>query len=373
MLDPANSSKEPDSPLSKSDRPKVRRAAFAGFFLFMAFLAGLLAWPHLTAIIFAGILAGTFAPLQRFLVQGRQWRAERAAFVVCLVIVVVIVLPAVYVLVRLADEVASVYHLVQAPETLETLHDHLFGEGRVASAAERAFLFFRPDQIYSAGTVQAILEEAARALSGSALTLLNALVGNLFSFLYQFTVMILVVFGLLAYGEDVKRFLAGLSPLPADDMETILDRFNEMNYVTLVCNFIGGIIQGGLAGISFAIVGVPSPLLWTVVMIVLAFIPLVGISFITVPAVIYLFVVGRTVPAVIVLIWCGGVALITENWFKPIFMGNRVRLNSLLILLSILGGMSAFGMAGIFYGPLIVLLFLTAAEFIRRARTMNDE
>ncbi len=334
----------------------------------MAFLAGLLAWPHLTGIIFAGILAGTFAPLQRGLVRGRGWRRERAAVVVCLVIIVVIVLPAIYVLVRLADEVSSVFHLVQAPETLAMLHHHLFGEGRIAAAAERLFLFFRPDQVYGAETVQAILEETARELSGSALTLLNALVGNLFSFLYQFTVMILVVFGLLAYGEDVKRFLAGLSPLPADDMETILDRFNEMNYVTLVCNFIGGIIQGGLAGISFALAGVPSPLLWTVVMIILAFIPLVGISFISVPASLYLLAVGQTVPAVLLLAWCGGVAIVTENWFKPLFMGNRVQINSLLILLSILGGMSAFGMAGIFYGPLIVLLFLTAAEFVHRAR-----
>lgn len=346
----------------------ARRVAFTGFFFFMAALAGMLAWPHLTAIIFAGILGGTFAPLQKYLVRKRRWDKERAAILVCLVVIAVIVLPSTYILVRLADEITAAYHVVQAPETMQSLRDHLFGEGRIAATAERVFRFFHPDDPYNPETVQAILEEIARTLSGSAIELLNSVIGNLFEFLYQFTVMILVVFGFLAYGEDLKRFLTGLSPLPSRDMETILGRFNEMNYVTLVCNFIGGLIQGGLAGIAFALAGVPSPLLWTVVMVILAFIPLVGISFVSVPATIYLLAIGRTLPAIVLLLWCVAVGFLTENWFKPIFMGNRVRLNSLLVLLSILGGMSAFGFAGIFYGPLIVLLFLTASDFVRRAR-----
>ncbi len=348
-------------------QPQAQRAAFTGFFLLMAVLAGMIVWPHLTAIIFAGILAGTFSPLQRFLVQRRQWLPHRAATVSCLLIVVVVFLPATYVLVRLTHEVAAAYRVAQAPETTAMLGEYLFGEGRVAAAGERIFAFFLPDQPYNAATVQTIFLDAAQQLSGSVLALLNAMVGNLFAFLYQFMVMLLVVFGLLAYGGDLRQFIAGMSPLPSRDMETILGRFNEMNYVTLVCNFIGGVIQGGLAGISFALAGVPSPLLWTVVMVVLAFIPLVGISFISVPAALYLLATGQTGAALGVFVWCAAVALITENWFKPLFMGNRVRLNSLLILLSILGGMSAFGMAGIFYGPLIVLLFLTAAEFVRRA------
>ena len=347
--------------------PLAHRVAFTGFFLLMAVLAGMLAWPYLTAIIFAGILAGTFAPLQRFLTMRRGWLRHRAATVICLLIILVIFLPSTYILVRLTQEVAAVYRMAQSPETTQALRNLLFGEGRLALATERVFGFFLPDQPYTPDSVQGMFLDAAQRLSGSTLALLNAMVGNLFAFLLQFAVMLLVVYGLLVYGRDLRQFVAGLSPLPSADMATILDRFNEMNYATLVCNFLGGIIQGGLAGACFALAGIPSSLLWTVVMVVLAFIPLVGISVVFVPAALYLLAAGKTGAALGVFVWCAAVAFLTENWFKPIFMGERVRLNSLLILLSIVGGMGAFGMAGIFYGPLIVLLFLTAAEFVRRA------
>lgn len=345
----------------------AHRVAFSGFFLLMALLVGMLAWPHLTAIIFAGILAGTFHPLLRYLVERRGWLRTRAANIICLLIIVVVFLPASYILVRLTHEIAAVYRLAQAPETTQMLRELLFGEGRLALAAERIFNFFLPDQPYNALSVQAMFLDAAKRLSGLSLALLNAMVGNLFEFFFQFVVMLLLVYGLLVYGPDLRHFLSELSPLPATDMEIILDRFNEMNYVTLVCNFLGGIIQGGLAGLCFALAGIPSSLLWTVVMVVLAFIPLIGISVVYIPAALYLLAIGQAGAAAGVFVWCTAVALVTENWFKPIFMGERVRLNSLLILLSILGGMSAFGMAGIFYGPLIVLLFLTAADFFRRA------
>ena len=135
-----------------------------------------------------------------------------------------------------------------------------------------------------------------------------------------------------------------------------------MNYVTIVCNGLGGIIQGVLAGIGFWIAGIPSIILWTVVMTFLAFIPLLGISIVYVPAVIYIFLKGKTAAAVILFIYCTAVALIVENWFKPRFIGQRIKINSLFVLFCIIGGMSYFGIPGIFYGPIIGIVFLTLVE-----------
>jgi len=139
-----------------------------------------------------------------------------------------------------------------------------------------------------------------------------------------------------------------------------------MNYITLVFNGICGIIQGVLAAVGFWIVGIQSLLLWTVLMILLAFIPLLGISLIYIPACIYLLIMGKYFYAAFLFIYCTLVALLTENWFKPAFMGKHVEMNSLLVFFSIIGGMSVFGMAGIFYGPLVISLFLTMAKLYKR-------
>jgi predicted PurR-regulated permease PerM len=135
-----------------------------------------------------------------------------------------------------------------------------------------------------------------------------------------------------------------------------------MNSVTLIGNGVGGVIQGGLAGIAFAICGFQSVFMWSVIMVILAFIPLVGISIIYIPACIYLFITGSVASAISLFVFCSLVAFITENWFKPKYMGGQVKINSILVLLFILGGMGAWGMAGIFYGPVICVVFMTMVE-----------
>lgn len=153
-----------------------------------------------------------------------------------------------------------------------------------------------------------------------------------------------------------------ISPLPATDEQNILDKFNQMNFVTMVGNGVGGLIQGSFAGLVFWMAGLSSVFLWTTVMIILAFIPLVGISLITIPATIYLFVTGKTLTAIALIVSTNVVALIVENWFKPKFIGKSVQVDGILVFIYIIAGMSLFGMAGIFYGPLICIIFMTTIE-----------
>ena len=141
-----------------------------------------------------------------------------------------------------------------------------------------------------------------------------------------------------------------------------MEKFNQMNFVTLVCNGLGGLIQGILAGIGFWFAGIKLIVLWTTIMIILAFIPLLGISIIYIPACIYLAVTGKTITSIALFIYCTLVALVTENWFKPLFIGKRIEISPLLVLFTIIGGMSVFGVGGIFYGPVIAILFLTMVE-----------
>ena len=211
----------------------------------------------------------------------------------------------------------------------------------------------------------------AKTTSTYLLDTVNSWVANLLSFMLQFVVMMVVIFGILSEGKKVKAFVLDISPLPRDEEELVFEKFNQMNFVTLVGNGIGGLIQGGLAGIAFWFAGIESVFLWTTSMVVLAFIPMVGMSVIYVPASIYLWFAGKTVGATVVLIFCSLVALVVEQWFKPKFVGKRVSIHSVLVFLAILGGMTVFGFLGIFYGPLIMSIFLTFVDLYKKRYSLE--
>jgi predicted PurR-regulated permease PerM len=319
-----------------------------------------MAWNYLTAIIFAGIIAGSFYPLLNYFIE--RWNLSRtiASLIVCLIILTVLFIPTIYVVVRISQEILNFYQSFRENLTEENLNLIFFGDHSFALFTKRAFEFLNLD--YSRDTIESMILGSAKSASIYLFERVNTMIGNLFSFLFQFILMLLGIFAIFQEGPRIKEFLLNLSPIRNEDEELIVKQFNRMNYVTLVFNGIGGLIQGLLAAIGFWIVGIPSLLLWTVLMIILAFIPLLGISLVSIPASIYLIIVGKPWHACFLFLYCGIVALVTENWFKPAFMGKQVEINSYLVFFSIIGGMSVFGMAGIFYGPLVVSLFLTLSR-----------
>ena len=122
------------------------------------------------------------------------------------------------------------------------------------------------------------------------------------------------------------------------------------------------IIQGTLGGAVFATFGFNSPFLWGVIMALMAFLPIVGIGIVFIPASIYLFLNGRFAAGIFFIVFyillSGGI----EYFFKPKLVGKRVQMHTLLVFLSIIGGLKLFGILGIIYGPLVVTAFLTLSD-----------
>lgn len=98
---------------------------------------------------------------------------------------------------------------------------------------------------------------------------------------------------------------------------------------------------------------------WGTMMVVLSIIPAVGAALIWVPAVIYLFMVGQTVPALGLLVWCATVVSLLDNFLRPRLIGRDAKMSDLLILLSTLGGIFLFGAVGFIVGPIVAALFVT--------------
>lgn len=323
----------------------------------------------LNALLLGAIVAGTFYPLFEKIHNRFKLSRAMAASISCLLILILLVLPSIYLLFQLTKESVGLYHLVREGLGEAGVRDFFFGSGMGAVVIQNGL-----DLVGASTSLDELFQmllAKVQSYSGQIIMQLNSIVSNIFSFLYQFIIMMIAVYGLFIEGDELKKYIFKLSPLPEREEQAILDKFNQMNYVTMVGNGVGGLIQGILAGISFWIVGLPSVVLWSTLMVILAFIPLVGISIVTIPAGIYLILKGQMIQGLFVIVFCALVALITENWFKPKFIGEKVKVNSLALLFYILAGMGAFGMLGIFYGPLLCVLFLTIGELFLKNYVPN--
>ena len=115
-------------------------------------------------------------------------------------------------------------------------------------------------------------------------------------------------------------------------------------------------VQGFMGGLMFWILGLPAPLLWGTVMAVLATMPMLGTFVVWGPAAVFLALQGHWGKAVVLTAW-GGIAIaLIDNLLYPMLVGTRLRLHPVLVFFSVVGGLFAFGAAGLIVGPMTLAL-----------------
>ena len=185
-------------------------------------------------------------------------------------------------------------------------------------------------------------------------------------FIIKFLVMLYILFFFFKDGPFwVKRTLEIL-PLGRRKETYLLTKFAEMTRAVFKGSFVIALVQGALGGILFWIVGIPSPVVWAALMMLLAFIPAIGPALIWAPAAATLFLTGNTLEALVVLL--GGVFLVgtIDNFLRPYLVGKNTNMPDLLIFLSVLGALSIFGAAGLVIGPVVSALFLAVWELFEK-------
>jgi predicted PurR-regulated permease PerM len=210
--------------------------------------------------------------------------------------------------------------------------------------------------------VEQALLDTGRSLTQYLATRANAFLSSLLSTALHAVIILFSIFYLFIHGDKLKAFLYRLSPLKKDEDQIFLTKLGEVGRAILVGSGTSSLLQGLVAGIAWAVVGLPSPVLWGILMAIAAFLPLVGIAAVVLPATIYLWMEGRPLAAVVFLVFCMGESFFFEYGLKPRMMGSSMRMNNLLVFLSLLGGIMGFGVPGLIYGPLIMTLFLTLVQ-----------
>ncbi len=203
------------------------------------------------------------------------------------------------------------------------------------------------------------LAQLVTGLNGMMVAMGSTVFGNVLAFTVHAAIEVVMVFYLFADGDRLRDFLFRLSPLPDHEDALLVETFQKVSRGVVVGNGLGSAIQGLLGGLAMWWAGLPSPLLWGAVMTIFAFLPLVGITIVVIPAAAVLFIRGDATVALTFLVFCLVMGTFVDNVVKTKLMGSAMRMHDLLVFLSIIGGLGAFGVIGFVYGPLIAMLFMT--------------
>ena len=330
---------------------------FLALFLVSCLLLGWLLWPFLSVIILAAVVTGIFNPVYRFL--NRKFNPTLSSLITCLIIFLVLFVPISFFVGALANEAYDMYlrakgalfgnpfkELVDNSKIVDRINDIITNFGLTITGEE----------------VNRAIAELGRAVGLYLYEQARSMTANIFNFLVDFFFMLLIIFYLLIDSPRLVAFIVRLSPLPNDQDEKLFQKFKDMAGAILIGNGLGGLIQGTLGGAVFAISGFKSPILWGLIMALLAFLPIVGIGAVFLPAAIFLFLQGRIGAGIFFIVFYAMLSGGVEYFFKPKLVGQRVQMHTLLVFLAIIGGLKLFGFLGIIYGPLVVTAFLTLSD-----------
>lgn len=328
---------------------RFRRAFLICFALGISVLFFLVIRRFLLTVLLASVFAGLAYPLYRWLMAHLGRRLAAATTLVLLLAGVG--LPVAGFLTLVATEA------VQVSQGAEAWFREEGRMGQVLGLVDRVPFVnrLRPEG-------DRIVEQLKEAASGAGSFLMGALAAatrGTLNFLLQLFVLVYAFFYFLVDGPAILRTILHYIPLHPKQKGELLERFVSVTRATLRGSLLIGLIQGGVAGLAFWVAGVPGPAFWGTVMIVLSIIPAVGASIVWIPAVIYLFLMGKVVAGVGLLAWCAVVVSSVDNFLRPRLIGRDARMSDLLILLSTLGGIVLFGAVGFIVGPIVAALFVT--------------
>ena len=347
------------------DLTEFRRERFGAFFvLLLAIGISIVFFAMIkrmaVALLLAAIFAGMFHPMYRKFVGWLGGRRALAALVTVIVLILVVFIPLSVFLGIVAAQALEVTHSVgpwierqiEQPDRLDQL---LWSNPRLEWL--QPYLHELMTKISElAGMVGSFLvNSVAAATRGTA------------SFLLSTFVMLYAFFYFLLSGRELLEKVLYYIPLEPEDENLLVEKFLSVTRATLKGSLVIGIVQGLLAGAGFAVAGIEGAAFWGTVMAVLSIIPAVGTGLVWVPAVIYLFVVGKTGVAIALGVWCMVVVGTVDNFLRPALVGRDTKMPDLMVLISTLGGLFYFGAVGFIIGPVVAALFIAAWEIYGRA------
>jgi predicted PurR-regulated permease PerM len=334
---------------------------FLAFYLLYRILA-----PYLITLAWAAILTILFHPIFKRLTKAFKQQRGVAAITMTIIVIFVIILPSGFILNLIAGEVVDIYNYSEA-FVREGKHIAFFEGVKKVSIFQRIWEILDRNFDMSQVNLNNLLLENLRKLSVYVAGQASKFIRSLSTGIFNFFLMTVALFFLFRDGEQLMEKLKALLPFSARERENILKRIVDMIHATIYGGVVVALVQGGLGGLGFLIVGLPTPLFWGTLMAFFSFVPIVGTALVWLPAVVILFAQGAYLKGVILLIWGALIVSLSDNFLRPILIGGRTQVHILLLFFGILGGLRVFGFLGLIAGPLVITICLALIDIYTTA------
>jgi predicted PurR-regulated permease PerM len=327
------------------------------FMLFGVVIAGLVFifryffWPFL----FAMLLYMALQPVFNFIMRYIKKRGISSA-VMILFLILLILIPIFFIIAELVNQIFHLYSVVQTEIKAGTIQD-VYNSEYVQRVL--AYLNIETSVITSRAT------ELIQKISGMVLSSAQAMIAYPLRFILNFFFLLLMLFFLFKDGGNLQSVFYKFMPFPDDLEATVINRLKEVIRVLLTGNLLIMIAQGFMVGLGLFIVDIRLAFLGGSMATILSLIPVIGTTLVWLPVVIYLIFVEAYLKALFLCIWCLAWYLLLENLVKPRVFGKRLNFHPVVLFLLLLGSIQAFGLPGVFIGPLLLTLFYSLWEIYK--------
>jgi len=214
------------------------------------------------------------------------------------------------------------------------------------------------------GTINNVIRETGIGTIDGAL----GVFGTITNLSIGIALTLFLLYYFLKDGDKFNRWLRMTVPLPTHIQGDLQRELHDVIWAVLLSHVLIAVIQGFVAGLGLIVLGVPNAVFWTIVMIVLAVLPIIGSFLVWGPAAIYLFSTGQPVAGGALLLYGAIVVSFSDDFLRPLIIERHTetRLNPGAIVLGILGGVYVFGFIGIFFGPVIIGSLRAVLDIYRR-------
>ncbi len=330
----------------------LHRVVEYAFFFAVLIASGYLVWqvfsPFITALALAVIIVTICYPLYE-IIERNVYKNNKslAAAITTVMAVVVIILPLIFISSVLVRELVSFYQTLGAGGELPI--------DRYIENIEQTVQVYLPG--FSIDLTEQIKQSAewfvgniGRIFAGTISTVFVVLISLIGSFYF------------FRDGREFLKILIKISPLSDKDDSVILSRLAVAVRSVATGILLVSLLQGTLAALGFTIFGIERAVLWGAIGAVLAMLPGVGTPAIMIPGILFLFFTGDVGAAIGLLVWMIVSIIVIDNIVAPQLMSRGNKLHPFIVLISVLGGISAFGPIGFIIGPVIITLFVVLLE-----------
>ncbi len=333
-----------------TERARVASLFFYGFVILLGYFVVRIFAPFLRPLGWAAVLAIFVYPWHQNAV-ARYGRA-RAAALSTLTVTVLIVGPGLVLLTAFVQESRAAFSGLDREALAGQLAVAEYGWDRIRGLIPGA----------AAIDLGSLIQAAISRAGGFLAARVGGLLADLVVFFFQLFVTLLALFFFLRDAETIMREMRRALPFEELRRERLIRQTRDVIYASIAAGGLIASLQGVAGGILFAILGLDAPVFWGVMMGFLALLPFVGTWMVWLPAAIWLIADGQVAKGVILAVLGGVVVSSIDNFLRPAILAGRAQMNGLLMFISLLGGVSVFGLLGLVLGPLVIAIVIGLFE-----------